>query len=308
MDDEPRDERTGEKHRIRRPDGSELQVESYGPADGPTVILTHGWGATSTEWYYLKKHLADRFRLIVWDLPGLGLSRKPDNNDYRLEKMAADLEAVLTFAGDQPAVLVGHSIGGMILLTFCRVFPEALGHRVAGLVLAHTTYKNPVRTTRMASLYTMLEKPVIIPLTYLTIALWPLVWLMDIMSYWNGSAHRSTRRSSFAGTETPGQVDFVASYVATARPDVMARGMLGMLAYDATATLPSICVPVLTVVGDRDTMTLPEAGRFITQSVPMGEFTTLAPARHIGLIEHHDQFNQVVAKFVESCRAASVAR
>ena len=208
--DEPRDLRTGEKHRIRRPDGSELQVECYGPADGPPVILTHGWGATSTEWYYLKKHLTDRFRLIVWDLPGLGLSRKPDNNDYRLEKMAADLEAVLTFAGNQPAVLVGHSIGGMILLTFCRVFPEALGQRVAGLVLAHTTYKNPVRTTRMASLYTMLEKPVIIPLTYLTIALWPLVWLMDIMSYLNGSAHRSTRRSSFAGTETPGQVDFIA--------------------------------------------------------------------------------------------------
>jgi hypothetical protein len=73
------------------------------------------------------------------------------------------------------------------------------------------------------------------------------------------------------------------------------------------ATLPSINVPVLTVVGDRDTMTLPEAGQFITQSVPMGELTTLAPARHMGLIEHHHLFNQVVAKSVDSCRAASVA-
>ena len=53
----------------------------------------------------------------------------------------------------------------------------------------------------------------------------------------------------------------------------MARGMLGMIAYDATATLPSINVPVLTVVGDRDTMTLPEAGQFITRNVPMGELT-----------------------------------
>ena len=87
MDDEPRDERTGEVHRIPRPDGSELQVECYGPADAPPVILTHGWGANSTEWYYPKKHLADRFRLIVWDEPGLGLSKKPDNNDYRLEKL-----------------------------------------------------------------------------------------------------------------------------------------------------------------------------------------------------------------------------
>ena len=34
-DDEPRHDRTGEVHRIRRPDGSELQVECYGPADAP---------------------------------------------------------------------------------------------------------------------------------------------------------------------------------------------------------------------------------------------------------------------------------
>lgn len=110
--DEPRDDRTGEVHRIARPDGSELRVECYGPADAPPVVMTHGWGCNSTEWYYPKRNLAGRFRLILWDEPGLGLSKKPNNNDYRLEKLAADLEAVLAFAGDRPAVLVGHSIGG----------------------------------------------------------------------------------------------------------------------------------------------------------------------------------------------------
>ena len=50
----------------------ELRVESYGREDAPPIILTHGWGANSTEWDYLKKELADDFRLIVWDLPGLG--------------------------------------------------------------------------------------------------------------------------------------------------------------------------------------------------------------------------------------------
>ena len=167
--DEPRDDRTGEVHRITRPDGSELRVECYGPADAPPIVMTHGWGCDSTEWFYPKKHLAGRFRLILWDEPGLGLSKKPDNNDYRLEKLAADLEAVLAFAGDRPAVLVGHSIGGMITLTFCKLFPESLGRRVAGLVLAHTSYTNPVRTTKMAALYTAIEKPVIIPLLHLTI-------------------------------------------------------------------------------------------------------------------------------------------
>ena len=188
QDEDPSSNRIGEVHTIRRPDGSELRVECYGPADAPPIIWTHGWGANSEEWFYQKRYLTERFRLIVWDEPGLGLSKKPDNNDYRLENLASDLEAVLDFAGDRPAILVGHSIGGMITLTFCKLFPEKLGTRVAGLVLAHTSYTNPVRTTSMAGLYTALEKPVVIPLLYLTIALWPLAWLMNWMSYFNGSA------------------------------------------------------------------------------------------------------------------------
>ena len=304
--DEPREDRTGEVHRITRPDGSELRVECYGPADAPPVVMTHGWGCDSTEWFYPKKNLAGRFRLILWDEPGLGLSKKPDNNDYRLENLAADLEAVLAFAGDRPAVLVGHSIGGMITLTFCKVFPELMRQRVAGLVLAHTSYTNPVRTTKMATVYTAIEKPVLIPLLYLTIALWPLVWAMSWLSYLNGSAHRSTHKQSFAGTETRGQLDFCARYMPHARPDVLARGMLGMIGYDATAALPTIPVPTLVVVGDQDTTTLPEAGRFISRSVPNARLETLSPAKHLGLIEHHGRFDELVAEFADSCLATGV--
>jgi pimeloyl-ACP methyl ester carboxylesterase len=307
-DDEPGEERAGEPHRIRRPDGSELHVECYGSPDAPPLILTHGWGTKSTEWYYPKKHLADRFRVIVWDEPGLGLSKKPDNNDYRLEKLAADLDAVLTFAGGRPAVLVGHSIGGMIVLTFCKLFPEACEQRVAGLVLAHTTYTNPVRTARMAPLYTALEKPVLVPLLRMTIALWPLVWMMNWMSYLNGSARRSTRRQSFGGTQTLRQLDFATRFMPQARPDVVARGMFGMLAFDAATTLPRIDVPVLVIVGDQDGLTTPEAGQFITQSIPNARLAALAPAKHMGLIEHHSKFDRLVAEFTDSCQATVAAR
>ncbi|WP_435008981.1 alpha/beta fold hydrolase [Tundrisphaera lichenicola] len=305
-DEDPSSDRTGEVHTIRRPDGSELRVECYGPADAPPIIWTHGWGANSTEWFYQKRHLTDQFRLIVWDEPGLGLSKKPDNNDYRLENLASDLEAVLDFAGDRPALLVGHSIGGMITLTFCKLFPEKLGTRVNGLVLAHTSYTNPVRTTSMAGFYTAIEKPVVIPLLYLTIGLWPLAWLMNWMSYFNGSAHRSTHKSSFSGNETRGQLNFVSRFMPLGRPDVLARGMLGMIAYDATEVLARIPVPTLVFVGDEDTTTLPEAGEFIANHVPRAKLVTLSPAKHMGLLEHHDQFDRVVAEFAESCQPMAV--
>jgi pimeloyl-ACP methyl ester carboxylesterase len=305
--DEPRADRTGEVHWIKRPDGSELRVECYGPADAPPIIMTHGWGCDSTVWFYPKKELAKRFRLILWDEPGLGLSKKPDNNDYHLENLAADLAAVLAFAGDRPAILVGHSIGGMITLTLCKTSPELVKRSVGGLVLAHTSYTNPVRTAKGAAFYTALEKPVLIPLLYLMIALWPLVWVMNWLSYINGSAHRSTKKQSFGGTETRGQLDFCARFMPRGRPDVVARGMLGMIHYDATATLATIPVPTLVVVGDQDPVTLPEAGQHISRTVPNAQLATLSPARHMGPVEHHGRFDELVAGFAESCLTTSVA-
>src|ERR1700747_1849100 len=99
----------------------------------------------------LKKELSGDFQLIVWDLPGLGKSTRPTNRDYSMENLSRDLEAVLELTGDRPAILLGHSIGGMITLTFCRLFPEALRARERGMAFVQTTYINPVRTTKMAS-------------------------------------------------------------------------------------------------------------------------------------------------------------
>ena len=283
------------------PDGTVLHLEIYGPPEAPPLLVTHGWGVTSAQWYYLLQDIGERFRLVVWDLPGLGRSTRPAQPEYRLDMMARALETILTFLGPRPVVLVGHSIGGMILLTVCRLFPDALGRRVCGMVLAHTTYTNPVRTTAKHRLYTALQKPVLEPLLHLTIWLSPVFWLLNVLSYLNGSAHRSTARQSFAGTQTRQQVNFVTRCVLQSSPAVLARGMLGMLRYDATATLPTIGVPVLIVTGDQDTTTLPDASAFMQASIPEAQLTTLAPAKHQGLLEHHAQFAQRVAAFCDAC-------
>lgn len=287
--------------RLGRPDGSELRVECYGDQDAPPIILTHGWGANSTEWDYLKQELARDFRLIVWDLPGLGRSTRPANRDFSMENLSRHLEAVLKLAGDQPAILLGHSIGGMITLTFCRLFPEALATRVRAIALIQTTYTNPVRTTSMAGLLTALEGPVIIPLLHLTIWLSPLIWLSNLMSYLNGSALLSTKSSGFAGTETMEELEFVTRFQIQASPAVMARGMLGMLRYDATETLKTITVPALVLAGDKDSVCKPEASQRMQREIPHAQLAELTPAKHMGLIEHHTHFAKVIRKFSSLC-------
>jgi pimeloyl-ACP methyl ester carboxylesterase len=298
---EPGPRQAGTVHHLTRPDGTVLHLESDGPPDAPPLLCTHGWGVTSAQWQVWQPLVGPQCRLVVWDLPGLGRSTRPTTADYSLEKMAQDLEAIITFLGPRPVLLVGHSIGGMILLTLCRLFPEALGARVCGLVLVHTTYTNPVRTTARCRLYTVLQKPVLEPLLHLTIALSPLVWFLNVLSSLNGSAHASTARQSFAGTQTRAQVTFVTRCLLQLSPAVVARGMFGMLHYEATTTLATLTVPVLLVAGDQDTTTVPDASTFMRAAIPGAQLTTLTPAKHQGLLEHHAQFTQVVATFGAAC-------
>jgi pimeloyl-ACP methyl ester carboxylesterase len=303
----PRHTREGEPQlqRLQRADGSELQVEIHGRRDAPTIVLTHGWGLNSTAWYYAKRELGRHFRLIVWDQPGLGKSTRPSNRDFSLEKLAGDLHAVLGVAGDGPVTLLGHSIGGMITLTFCRMFPEELGRRVSGLVLTHTTYTNPVRTVKGAPFFTAIETPVLKPLMYLTIALSPLVWLMNWMSYLNGSSHLTTKRTSFGGAETWDQIDFAALFQAKASPAVLARGMLGMMRYDATDTLRGVDVPALIIAGEIDPVCKPEASERMRADIPHSELRTLPLARHLGFIEHHETFADLVGEFARSANTSA---
>ena len=286
----------GTSETIIRPDGTQLQVQSSGPADAQPIVLVHGWGLDASAWQYLLTDLGEQFRLITWDLRGIGRSSQPKNRDYSLEAMAADLEAV-TAKAQRPAILLGHSIGGMIIQTFCRLYPQHLGSRVSGLVLVDTTYLNPVNTAALRSLWRPLQKPVIQPLLHLTIWLSPLVWLMNLLSYQNGSSHVTSRITSFAGAQTRRQLDLAVRLGSFASPAVLARGMLAMLRLDEQRTLGSISVPVLVVSGENDRLTQPDAAQHISRAIPGARLEMLKPCGHESVLEQHQALAQLVTRF-----------
>jgi pimeloyl-ACP methyl ester carboxylesterase len=299
--DEPNGTRTGRVETIRRPDGTALRVEFYGRPDGPAIVLTHGWGTTSTEWYYAKRALGARFRVLVWDLRGVGESCGPTNGDYRLETMAEDLEAVMALAGERPAILLGHSMGGMITQIVCRRLGDRLGRRVAGLVLVNTTYTNPVLTTSFSGACRAMQRPLLTPLLHLTIWLSPVVRLMNWLSYLNGSAHIQSALTGFTGHETRGQLDFTARYTPLYSPGVLARGTLATFDFDETAALPAITIPTLVVTGHLDRVLVPEASVRLRDLIPLAQLEVIRPAGHMGLLEQHARFNEVVARFSIAC-------
>jgi pimeloyl-ACP methyl ester carboxylesterase len=83
--------------------------------------------------------------------------------------------------------------------------------------------------------------------------------------------------------------------------------MLGMMRYDATDVLPGVTVPTLVIAGDRDSTTKPEASEQIRAGVPRARLLTLTPAKHLGLIEHHEKFAAAVREFVHAAHAQVAA-
>nr|WP_202539572.1 alpha/beta hydrolase [Streptomyces sp. SID8379] len=99
-------------------DGARLHVEVHGPADGPAVVLAHGWTCSIAFWAAQVRALATDHRVIVYDQRGHGRSPASAQLPYTTDMLADDLEAVLTatLAPGQEAVLVGHSMGAMTLM------------------------------------------------------------------------------------------------------------------------------------------------------------------------------------------------
>jgi pimeloyl-ACP methyl ester carboxylesterase len=287
-DDEPCDLRADEVRRVTATDGTELHVELYGPADGIPLLMTHGWGLDSTAWYYAKRDLSLHYRLIVWDLPGLGRSSEPPDKAYTIEKFAEYLAQLLPLAGNRPVFLLG------------RLFPESLEARVQGLIFVHTTYTNAAATTFLKAFLHAIQVPILIPMMYLTIALSPLVRIANWLSYWNGSLHLATAYTGFAGTQTRAQLDFMTKFTPRASPAVQARGNLATFQFDERAHLPHIRTPTLVIVADRDRTTIPEAGNTLAGLIPTAERVVLSPANHSGFLERHDEFAEIVHRFIAS--------
>jgi len=297
MQDEPVAERYPEQYQLQRPDGSIINIEQGGVKGKQAIIFIHGWNSNSMQWYYQKKYFEKDYHLILMDHAGLGKSKRPDNKDYSLEKLAADLNAVIDYSNVKDPVLWGHSMGGFTILTFCKMYADRL-QRIKGIILEHTTYTNPTKTSVMSGLLQAIQNPVLKPICWIMIGLSPLLWISRWMSYLNGSSLIMTRLLTFAGTQTAKQLDFTALLSTMAPPAITGRGVLGMFEYDATEVLSQINIPTLVIGADKDRLTKLEASVFMNERIPGSQLLVLSSAGHMGFVEQHRHVNAVAGKFL----------
>lgn len=97
---------------------------------GPPVILIHGFGGSMWQWEQQQHTLSQHFRILTLDLPGAGLSDKPEI-DYRPDQMLDFFVGFMDAVKIQQATLVGNSMGAGLAIGMALAHPT----RVAKLVL-----------------------------------------------------------------------------------------------------------------------------------------------------------------------------
>jgi pimeloyl-ACP methyl ester carboxylesterase len=103
-------------------DGARIHYESYGKGR-EALVLIHGWTCSIEYWRDLIPELSKRSRVIAIDLPGHGLSDKPQVA-YTMDLFARAVDAVMGDAGVKRGVLVGHSMGTPVARQFYRKYPQ----------------------------------------------------------------------------------------------------------------------------------------------------------------------------------------
>ena len=111
-----------------------LRIHYHEDGTGEPVIFLHGSGPGASGYSNFKGNylvFAERgFRAIVPDLPGFGLSSKPENAAYVLDLFVQALNGLLGKLGIQRCVLLGNSLGGAIAIKFTLDHPEVVSRLI----------------------------------------------------------------------------------------------------------------------------------------------------------------------------------
>jgi pimeloyl-ACP methyl ester carboxylesterase len=94
-------------------------------AGGPALVFVHGWSCDRTYWDAQMRHFAPRHRVVAIDLPGHGQSGA-GREEWTIEAFGEDVATVVGQLGLEEVVLIGHSVGGFVVLEAARRIPDRL--------------------------------------------------------------------------------------------------------------------------------------------------------------------------------------
>lgn len=280
-------------------DGTRLHAEVAGPDDAPTIVFLHGVGLSSATWHYQREALADRFRVVAYDHRGHGGSETAA--DCSVEAIGHDLAAVVEQCGGRgETVVVGHSMGGIAILSMARQEPGVFAERVAGAVLCNTTAAALVGGAAASSLAALLS---IVQARLSS----PRLSRAELLGGRDPSVRPSsdlsfllTRQFGMTRDASPDLVAFLEGQFRATPPAVLAAFAPGLANLDLREAAERLRVPSLVVVGERDRVTPPRQGRRLAELLGDSSVLELEGIGHTAMLEAPEAVTDAIARFTRS--------
>ncbi|GAC1540263.1 MAG: alpha/beta fold hydrolase [Acidimicrobiales bacterium] len=264
----------GMERRVTMSDGALLAVTDAG--DGPLVVCAHGWTEVRGIWSLTASALlAQGHRVVMYDQRGHGES-SVGREGITIERLGLDLAELLVALDAREAILVGHSMGGMTIMSLLATSPEIAAERASGAVLVATAAGGLGRIARFDA------------------AAAALMASARLTRLFAGRAGPRLARRSLGRTASPAHVAAVAAMFARTSGSTRRECAQAMLAMDLRPGLAAVSLPVTVVVGGRDRLTPPRLGRRIADEIPGSQLVTIAGAGHQLQFEYPDRLADII--------------
>ena len=241
-------------------DGVNIYYKTHG--EGPAILLSHGFSATSQMWKPQISALSQDHTLITWDLRGHGQSDSPEElNRYSESLTTGDMAAILDETGFETAVIGGLSLGGYMSLAFCADYPQ----RVRGLLIIDTGpgFKNDAAREN-----------------------------------WNSYAESAAQGIGESGGDTSDSPERLQSAHRDIRGVANAgRSMLKQYNARVIESLPGIKVPAIVVVGEEDEGFIASTD-YMAAKIPGADKLVIANAGHASNMDQPEVFNRGILTFL----------
>jgi pimeloyl-ACP methyl ester carboxylesterase len=254
-------------------DGVRLRFTDRGAAD-PPIVLVHGWKGSHRLWDPVVARLAERRRVVAFDLRGMGESDKP-RCAYDFEELSDDLGAVLTRLALRDVVLVAWSMGTTVSLRYL----ERGGAGVRALVIVN----GPLRLTQAPDFpHAMTESELA-------------GYVRELRDSWPAGEREFQARTLLE--PVPAVVDWLYAIALQTPLEVALRLVENQAKLDMRDALAGLDIPVLAAYSTNDPYYPPSLAEYIAQRARAGEYVLFERSRHCIPIEEAERFCQVVREF-----------
>ncbi|MEU4659471.1 alpha/beta hydrolase [Streptomyces sp. NPDC023723] len=259
-------------------------VTVTGPAEGPVVVLAHGFGCDQNMWRLAVPALAERYRVVLFDYVGSGGSDLSAFSQERYSSLGGYAQDVVEICEEldlRGAVFVGHSVSAMVGVLAARMAPRRIGALVmvapSPRYIDDDGYRGGFAAEDIDELLSSLES------NYLG---WSGAMAPVIMGNPDRPELGQELTNSFCATD----------------PDIAAVFARTTFLSDSREDLKSVTVPTLVLECAQDVIAPREVGAYVHAAIPSSRLVTLDATGHCPQLSAPEATNEAILDFLESLR------